>query len=49
MYAVRLIDALGLSRDRGVLRIGLMHYNTLGEVDRLFELLRDMPASASTC
>jgi len=39
MYAVRLCDALGLQRDEGVLRVGLMHYNTVEEVDRLFDLL----------
>ncbi len=39
MYAVRLVDALGLKRSEGVLRIGLMHYNTTEEVDRLVSLL----------
>lgn len=39
MYAVRLVDALGLKREEGVLRIGLMHYNTVEEIDSLFDLL----------
>ncbi len=42
MYAVRLVDALGLKREEGVLRVGLMHYNTVSEVDRLFDLLEGL-------
>jgi cysteine desulfurase family protein (TIGR01976 family) len=34
-YARRLIDALGLSAQNGVIRVSLLHYNTLEEVDRL--------------
>jgi cysteine desulfurase family protein (TIGR01976 family) len=38
-YATGLIERLGLAPD-GVLRIGLTHYNTAAEVDRLLEGLR---------
>lgn len=37
-YALGLIQQLGL-QDGGVLRIGMMHYNTLDEIDTLFEIL----------
>ncbi len=40
-YAVHLIERLGLSEHGGVLRVGLSHYNTHAEVDRLLELLED--------
>jgi cysteine desulfurase family protein (TIGR01976 family) len=38
-YAVDLIDRLGLRDQGGVVRIGLVHYNTLAEVDRVLEAL----------
>jgi cysteine desulfurase family protein (TIGR01976 family) len=34
-YAKRLIDALSLDKQNGVVRVSLVHYNTLEEVDRL--------------
>ncbi len=34
-YATGLIDRLGLTRSGGVVRIGLTHYNTADEVDRV--------------
>ena len=37
-YATGLIERLGFTRD-GVLRIGLTHYNTRTEIDRLIEEL----------
>jgi len=37
-YATGLIERLGLAQD-GVLRIGLTHYNTRAEVDRLIDEL----------
>ena len=40
-YATGLIERLGLAPE-GVLRIGLTHYNTAGEVDRLLEELRSI-------
>ncbi len=39
-YSARLIDALGLPADDGVVRVSLVHYNTLDEVDRLVEILK---------
>jgi cysteine desulfurase family protein (TIGR01976 family) len=42
-YATGLIERLGLAPD-GVLRIGLTHYNTTGEVDRLLAELRAIAA-----
>ena len=39
-YAVEVTAALGLGED-GLLRIGLLHYNTAAEVDRLLHALRD--------
>ena len=38
-YAQGLIQRLNLQDSGGVLRIGMMHYNTLQEIDSLFELL----------
>jgi selenocysteine lyase/cysteine desulfurase len=40
-YATGLIERLGLAPN-GVLRIGLTHYNTADEVDRLLAELRDI-------
>jgi cysteine desulfurase family protein (TIGR01976 family) len=41
-YAWELVRALGLDEVGGLLRIGLVHYNTLDEVDRLVEALREL-------
>jgi cysteine desulfurase family protein (TIGR01976 family) len=38
-YSARLIDALGLPSEEGVVRVSMVHYNTLDEVDRLTEVL----------
>jgi len=40
-YAIGPMERLGLEPE-GVLRIGLTHYNTTGEVDRLVEELREI-------
>ena len=42
-YAVGVTERLGLEPD-GVLRIGLTHYNTAAEVDRLVDELRTITA-----
>ena len=34
-YARRLIEALGLAEQGGVVRVSIAHYNTIGEMDRL--------------
>ena len=39
-YAIGLVDQLGLDSQEGVLRIGLAHYNTAAEVDRVLGVLR---------
>jgi cysteine desulfurase family protein (TIGR01976 family) len=39
-YALPLTEALGLEPD-GMVRVGLLHYNTAAEVDRLFTALRE--------
>ena len=38
-YAYRLIDDLGLMDRNGVVRVSMVHYNTLAEVDRLIAAL----------
>jgi selenocysteine lyase/cysteine desulfurase len=38
-YAKRLIDALGLDRCGGVVRVSLVHYNTIEEVEELVACL----------
>ncbi|MDJ0841993.1 MAG: cysteine desulfurase-like protein [Acidobacteriota bacterium] len=43
-YAKRLIADLGLIQKQGVVRVSMVHYNTLEEVDRLIEILdRTLP------
>ena len=41
-YAITLMERLGLEETGGALRIGLAHYNTLAEVDRLLAALREI-------
>ncbi|MGF1910865.1 cysteine desulfurase-like protein [Vibrio kasasachensis] len=38
-YALGIMRQLGLEQSGGVLRIGMMHYNTVEEIDRLFDAL----------
>ncbi|MBW4544141.1 MAG: cysteine desulfurase-like protein [Symplocastrum torsivum CPER-KK1] len=38
-YAKRLIEDLGLDKQGGVVRVSMVHYNTIEEVDRLIEAL----------
>jgi len=45
-YATGLIERLGLLDDGGVVRVGLTHYNTAAEVDRLVDALGRIAASA---
>ena len=40
-YALNLSERLGVEHKGGMLRIGLVHYNTLAEVERLVEALHD--------
>ena len=46
-YATGLIERLGLAERGGVLRIGLTHYNTADEVDRLVGTLERIVAGAA--
>ena len=43
-YAMNLSERLGVELKGGVLRIGLVHYNTAEEVDRLLKALREFAA-----
>ncbi len=45
-YATGLMERLGLAPN-GVVRIGLTHYNTRAEVDRLADELADIAAAAA--
>jgi cysteine desulfurase family protein (TIGR01976 family) len=44
-YAMNLSERLGVELKGGVLRIGLVHYNTSEEVDRLLTTLREFAAA----
>lgn len=41
-YAWRCLQALGIDPVQGVLRVSLAHFNTIPEIDRLIEALRDV-------
>jgi cysteine desulfurase family protein (TIGR01976 family) len=41
-YALNLSERLDVEKDGGFLRIGLVHYNTVEEVDRLLSALREI-------
>ena len=43
-YALNLSERLGVEQHGGVLRVGLVHYNTAQEVDRLLLALREFAA-----
>jgi selenocysteine lyase/cysteine desulfurase len=47
-YATGLIERLGLLDQGGVVRIGLTHYNTVAEVDRLVDALARVATSVPT-
>jgi len=44
-YALNLTEQLDVEKDGGFLRIGLFHYNTVEEVDRLLATLREILAA----
>jgi selenocysteine lyase/cysteine desulfurase len=44
-YALNLTERLGVEQSGGVLRVGLVHYNTVEEVDRLLTALNAFCAS----
>ena len=39
MYAYHLCEALGLDPEDGVVRVSMVHYNTMEEIERLIEVL----------
>ena len=41
-YSARLIEHLGLDVNEGVVRVSMVHYNTLEEVDRLTAALQEI-------
>lgn len=41
-YALGLTEKLGVESKGGLLRIGLVHYNTVEEIDRLLEVLKEI-------
>ncbi len=41
-YAVEVVDRLGLTASGGLVRVGLCHYNTTDEIDRVIEGLRTL-------
>ncbi len=43
-YALNLTERLGVESQGGLLRIGLVHYNTTEEVERLLAALREFAA-----
>jgi cysteine desulfurase family protein (TIGR01976 family) len=45
-YATGLVERLGLAESGGLLRIGIVHYNTSDEVDRLLESLERIASGA---
>jgi len=45
-YALNLTERLGVEETGGLLRIGLVHYNTAEEVDRLLAAMEELAASA---
>lgn len=40
-YALNLTERLGVEKDGGFLRIGMVHYNSREEIDRLLEAIRE--------
>ena len=44
-YAVEVIARLGLGESGGLVRVGLCHYSTAQEVDRLIAALREVTDS----
>ena len=41
-YALNLAERLDVQKDGGWLRVGLVHYNTVEEVERLLAALREI-------
>ena len=41
-YALNVTEQLDVERSGGFLRLGLVHYNTMGEIERLLAVLREI-------
>ncbi|HYF65234.1 MAG TPA: aminotransferase class V-fold PLP-dependent enzyme, partial [Herpetosiphonaceae bacterium] len=41
-YALELVERLGLFETGGMVRVGLAHYNTREEIDRMLNLIESM-------
>jgi selenocysteine lyase/cysteine desulfurase len=42
MYAVRLCEALSIDLEHGVVRVSLVHYNTIEEIERLILVFEEI-------
>jgi selenocysteine lyase/cysteine desulfurase len=42
MYSPRLMARLGLTKESGTVRVSLVHYNTVAEIDRLGEVFANL-------
>jgi cysteine desulfurase family protein (TIGR01976 family) len=42
MYSPRLMARLGLAKESGAVRVSLVHYNTVAEIDRFAQVLADL-------
>ena len=47
MYSPRLMDRLGLARETGAVRVSLVHYNTMAEIERLGSVLSGLTNRSS--
>jgi cysteine desulfurase family protein (TIGR01976 family) len=45
-YALGIMERLGLEGRGGALRLGMAHYNTSGEIDRVLEALEQLPQNS---
>ena len=41
-YAIYLIESLGIKADGGVVRIGFTHYNTIEEIEKVVQALKEI-------
>jgi selenocysteine lyase/cysteine desulfurase len=42
MYAPRLMQRMGLAKETGMVRVSLVHYNTLAEINRFADVLKTL-------
>ena len=46
-YALGLMERLGLEEHGGAVRVGLAHYNTMEEINRMLAALQDVPKASA--